>query len=265
MKTRWLPAAFLPLWLLAGCAVYAGNAAAAVASPAAGASPAAMVRGPGSLAGIWVTASYKSSRVSARTRVAVTAEGKPAPLLPAAAALLEKRLADSDRGYPFPNTMASCLPGGMPLMVIAGAPYPIQILETPGQVTLLFEEQNHFRIIHLDGRHPEDPDPGFMGHSIGHWEGDTLVVDTVGLNERTTIDQVGMPHSEDLHLLERWRRLDGGTLEVRVTLTDPKTFSSPWQTRSVYKSVPPGTAVAEYICENNRNVPDAQGRMGFQR
>jgi hypothetical protein len=212
-----------------------------------------------------VTTAYKTSRASARSRVAATAEGKAPPLLPAAAALLEKRLADADRGYPFANTLASCLPGGMPLMVIAGAPYPIQVLETPGQVTMIFEEQNHFRVILLDGKHPEDPDPGFMGHSIGHWEGDTLVVDTVGLNDRTTIDQVGMPHSEDLHLLERWRRLDGSTLEVRVTLTDSKTFSSPWQTRSVYRSVPPGTGVGEYVCENNRNAPDAQGRMGFQR
>jgi hypothetical protein len=247
-------------WLLAmGCAVYAWSTA------APGASPLEVPHGPGSLAGIWITTGYKTSRVSARSRVAVTADGKPAPLLPAAAALLEKRLADADRGYPFPNTLASCLPGGMPLMVIAGAPYPIQILETLGQVTLLFEEQNHFRVIYLGGKHPEDPDPGFMGHSIGRWEGDTLVVDTVGLSDRTTIDQVGMPHSDDLHLLERYRRADRDTLEVLVTLTDPKTFSSPWQTRSVYKSVPPGTGVAEYICENNRNTPDAQGHMGFQR
>jgi hypothetical protein len=238
--------------------MYAWSAVAPAATPA-------VPRGPGSLAGIWVTTGYKSSRVSARSRVAVTADGKPAPLLPAPAELLEKRLAESDRGYPFANTMASCLPGGMPLMVIAGAPYPIQFLETPGQVTMLFEEQNHFRVIHLDGKHPADPDPSFMGHSIGHWEGDTLVVDTVGLNDRTTIDQVGMPHSEELHVVERWRRLDTDTVEVRVTIDDPKTFSSPWQTRSAYKSVPPGTAVGEYICENNRNTPDAQGHMGFRR
>jgi hypothetical protein len=263
-KTRRAACCCLPQWLLvAGCALFVWTAA-----PAAGAQAAApaLLHGPGSLAGIWLTTGYKSSRVSARSRVVVTAEGKPAPLLPAAAALLDQRLADSDRGYPYPSTLASCLPGGMPLMIIAGAPYPIQILENPGQVSMLFEEQNHFRIIHLNAQHPEDPDPTFMGHSIGHWEGDTLVVDTIGLSERTTIDQVGMPHSEDLHLVERYRRLDKDTLEVRVTLTDPQTFSSAWQARAVYKSAPADTEFGEeYICENNRNTPDAQGHMGFQR
>lgn len=237
-----------------------GTAAPASAQPA----PPLVLRGPGSLAGIWVTTGYKTSRVSARSRVAVTSEGKPPPLLPAAAALLEKRLADADRGYPYPITLSSCLPGGMPMMMIAGAPYPIQILETPGQVTMIFEEQNHFRVIHLGGTHPDDPDPSFMGHSIGHWEGDALVVDTVGLTDRTTIDQVGTPHSDALHLLERFRRVDRGTLEVLMTLTDPKTFGAPWQTRAVFKTVPPGTGVSEYICENNRNAPDAQGHMSFQ-
>lgn len=267
----------LPRWLLTvSCSLYAWSAATAAApsqittgSPPAPAGAQAatqsVLKGSGSLAGVWLMTGYKGSRASARQRVAVTLEGKPAPLLPAAAELLEKRITDADRGYPFANSLTYCLPGGMPLMIIAGAPYPIQILETPGQVTMLFEEQNHFRIIHLDARHPEDPDPSYMGHSIGHWEGDTLVVDTVGLTDRTTIDQVGMPHSEDLHLVERYRRVDRDTLEVRVTLTDPETFSSSWQTRAVYKSAAPGIGVSEYICENNRNTPDAQGRIGFQR
>ena len=233
-------------------------------TPGAPAAAQAVPRGPGSITGIWLVNGYKSSRVGARSRVLLTADGKPAPLRPEAAALLEKRLADADRGYPFPITLASCLPGGMPMMMVAGAPYPIQILETAGQVTLLFEEQNHFRVIHLDGRHPEDPDPSFMGHSIGHWEGNTLVVDTVGLTDRTTIDQVGMPHSDQLHVVERYRRVDDSTLEVLVTLTDAKTFTAPWQTRAVFKSVPPGTGIAEYVCENNRNAPDAQGHMSFR-
>jgi hypothetical protein len=130
---------------------------------------------------------------------------------------------------------------------------------------MLFEEQNHFRTIRMNGKHAEDPDPTYMGDSIGHWEGDALIVDTIGLTDRTTIDQVGMPHSEELHLVERYRRLDRDTLEVLVTITDPKTFSSPWQTRALYKHAPPDSGVSEYICENNRNTPDAQGRMGFQR
>ena len=258
--------------LAASCSVYAWNATAAQiatgAPPAPIAAPAASQpapKGPGSLSGVWLVAGYKSSRATAGERAAVTVEGKPPPLLPAAAALVKKRIADSDRGYPFSNTLSYCLPGGMPLMIMAGAPYPIQILETPGQVSMLFEEQNHFRIIHLDAKHAEDPDPSYMGDSVGHWDGDALVVDTVGLTDRTTIDQIGTPHSENLHVVERFRRVDANTLEVLVTLDDPKTFSRPWQTRAIYKIRPPGVGLSEYICENNRNVPDAQGRMGFQR
>ena len=253
----------LPLLLAAGGWVCAWNVAPAAVQDAA--QP--VLEGPGSLAGVWLITNYKGSggRGGARPRVPVTVEGKPAPLLPAAAALLEKRIEDADRGYPFANTLTSCLPGGMPLMIIGEAPYPIQILETPGQITMLFEEQNHFRIVRMGAKHAEDPDPSYMGDSVGHWEAGTLVVDTVALTDRTTIDQVGMPHSEDLHLIERYRRVDRDTLEVLVTLTDPKTFSAPWQTRAIYKSVPPGTGVSEYICENNRNTPDMQGHMGFQR
>jgi hypothetical protein len=143
------------------------------------------------------------------------------------------------------------------------APFPVQILETAGQVTLLFEEQNHFRIIHLNGTHPADPDPGFMGHSIGHWEGSVLVVDTVGLTDRTSIDQVGMPHSEDLHVIERFRRADANTLEVTVTIDDPQTFSRRWDAKAVFQRAAAGTEIQEYICENNRNPPDAEGHATF--
>jgi hypothetical protein len=264
-------------WLLVASSVpFAGSKAwAAIPSQGASGSPngsaaaagtQSVPKGPGSVSGVWLITNYKGSggRGGARPRVPVTVEGKPAPLLPAAAALLDKRIADADRGYPFANTLTSCLPGGMPLMIIDGAPYPIQILETAGQITMLFEEQNHFRVIHMNARHAQDPDPSYMGDSVGHWEGDTLVVDTVALTDRTTIDQVGMPHSDELHLVEHYRRMDRDTLEVVVTVTDPKTFSGPWQTRAVYKRTPPGTGVSEYICENNRNTPDAQGHMGFQ-
>jgi hypothetical protein len=261
-------------WLLAAADVlHAGSPAVAATAPPGAAGPSAALadtqsapKGPGSVSGVWLITNYKGSggRGGARPRVPVTVDGKPAPLLPQAAALLDERIADADRGYPFANTLTSCLPGGMPLMIIDGAPYPIQILETAGQVTMLFEEQNHFRIIRMNAKHAEDPDPSYMGDSIGHWEGDTLVVDTVALTDRTTIDQVGMPHSEELHLLERYRRLDRDTLEVLVTLMDPRTFSGPWQTRALYKLTPAGTGVSEYICENNRNTPDAQGHMGFR-
>jgi hypothetical protein len=220
--------------------------------------------GPGSLTGIWIISGYKGSGggTPERARVQHTIDGKLPPLLPWATELLEKRILLSQQGVPFANTLTRCLPGGVPLMMF-GAPYPIQILETPGQVTMLFEEQNHFRLIYLIGGHPDDPDPSFMGHSVGHWEGNALVVDTVGLTDRTTIDQIGIPHSDELHVVERYRRTDQNTLEIVVTLDDPRTFTKPWDAKVIYKSAPSGTRVNEYICENNRNDADEHGQTTF--
>jgi hypothetical protein len=228
----------------------------ALAQSPAAAAAAAQPAGPGSLNGIWSAPGYKGSmRTPPRDRVYRTIDGKWPPLLPAAAELLERRIAMSEKGEPFANTIMQCLPGGVPEMTF-GAPYPAQILETPGQVTILYEMYNHFRVIHLNAKHSADPDPGFMGHSVGHWEGDTLVVDTIGLTDRTTIDEVGIPHSEDLHVIERYRRTDASTLEILITLDDPKTFSKAWDAKVIYKSARPGTNLIEFICENNRNARD---------
>jgi hypothetical protein len=239
------------LWL--GTVLSCGAAAANSAPTTSATTHAA---GPGSLSGLWTAPGYKgSARTSPRDRVYRTADGQWPPLLPAASAELEKRIAMSEKGQPFTNTLMQCLPGGVPEMIF-GSPYPVQILETPGQVTMLYEMYNHFRVIRLNGKHAADPDPSFMGDSIGHWEGDTLVVDTIGLNDRTTIDEVGLPHSEDLHVVERYRRVDESTLEILITLDDPKTFSMPWDAKVIYKAAKPGYSMLEFICENNRNARD---------
>jgi hypothetical protein len=236
----------------------------AMQSLAQGAAPLAKpLKGPGSLDGVWIITGYKgSSGYTSRDRALHTSDGKMPPLLPEPARLLEQRIADGDRGDPYPSTLSRCLPAGVPQMMF-GAPYPIQIVERPGQVLILFEEQNHFRSIRLNGRHPKDPDPTFMGDQVGHWETGTFVVDTIGLVDRTTLDPVGMPHSEDLHVIERYRRVDAQTLEIRVQIEDPKTFSRPWEARVDYKAAPAGSRVKEYICENNLNGPDSSGHMGF--
>jgi hypothetical protein len=229
-----------------------------------GAAAASAPKGPGSLNGIWVNAEYKyTGGFTARQRAMHTIDGALPPLQPWANALLEKRIAEADQGVIFANTISQCLPGGIPQMMF-GASYPIQIIESPEQVTLLFEEQNHFRVIHLDGTHPADPDPGYMGHSIGHWEGDTLVVDTIGLNERTTLDMIGTPHTEALHVIERYRRIGDDRLEIRVRLEDPGAFTRPWDAKITYKPARAGTQIGEYICENNRNSADAEGHTTFQ-
>jgi hypothetical protein len=235
-------------------------------SPAQTSSPTAKLpAGPGSLSGVWQSGSawlggngkgtLGSLRIAEGDRVQRTIDGKRPEMLPWAAELLEKRIGMSQRGEPFVSTMVQCLPG-MPVLMLGG-PYHIQILETPGLVTILLEEQNHFRLIYLNGKHPEDPDPTFMGHSVGHWDGNTLVVDTIGFTDRTPIDRVGMPHTDALHLIERYRRVDKDTIELVMTIDDPKTFPKPWDAKVIYHAMPPGEQLSEYICENNRDYAGA--------
>jgi hypothetical protein len=191
-----------------------------------------------------------------------TVDGKLPPLQPWAADLLEKRVQASESGRVFASMKSQCLPPGMPAMMFpAGS--PLQILENPGQVTILAEEPNFFRIIRLNRKHPDDPDPTILGNSVGHWEGDTLIVDTIGLSEKTTIDPAGMPQSESLHVVERFRRTDRNTLEDLITIDDPKVFTAPWTTVTHFR-LQPDREVMEYFCENNRNLVDKNGQIGTQ-
>ena len=225
----------------------------------------AVAEGPGSLDGVWLNNDYKgSSSHPERERVLHTVDGELPPMLPWASELLTKRIQDSEAGSPFASTLALCLPGGIPLMLF-GDDVPVQILETPAQVTMLFMEGNRFRTIPMNASHPQEIDPSYMGDAVGRWEGDTLVIDNVGFIERTTLDQIGMPHTEKLHVTERYRRTGKESMEIRVTIDDPGTFTRPWDARVNYRLAPPGTRATEDICENNRNPPDAQGRSGFQR
>jgi hypothetical protein len=219
--------------------------------------------GPGSLSGVWTNADYpRDAAYNPREHVRRTVDGRLPPLQPWAAELLEKRVKASESGRVFASMKSQCLPPGMPAMMFP-AGTPIQILETPGQVSMLVEEPNFFRIIHLNQKHAADPDPSFMGDSVGHWEGDTLVVDTIGLTDKTTIDAAGMPHSEDLHVIERLRRAAKDTLEDLITIDDPKTFTSTWTTATHFR-LRTGMQIMEYICQNNRNLADENGQIGTQ-
>ena len=111
-----------------------------------------------------------------------------------------------------------------------------------------------FRQIFMDGRkHPEDPSPSWFGHSIGRWEGNTLVVDTVGLNDRFWLDSAGTPHTEKLHLIERYTRTDYNTLQRVVTIDDPGTFTQPFEVTYTAKLGDPDSEIIEYFCiENNQ-------------
>ena len=204
--------------------------------------------------GVWRVDNYVGTGAPTPKRILKTADGELAPLQPWAQAIYDARIADNDRGEPFASTTAYCLPAGVPLMMRAAA-YPIQILQTPVQLTMLFEENGIFRIVHVNGRHPQDPEPAFMGHSIGRWEGDTLLIDTVGLTKLTTLDTLGMPHTEQLHVVERIRRIAPDKLEDVMLLDDSGAFTRPWTLRQTYTRQRPDTQLLEYVCSNQRNEP----------
>jgi hypothetical protein len=166
-------------------------------------------------------------------------------LHPWADALFKERLASYGKLDPG----ARCQPTGVP--GISTVPLPFKIVQTPRLVVVLYEENTEFRQLFLDGRKiAPDREPRFMGYSSGQWVGDTLVVDTVGLNERTWLDRMGHPHSEALHLIERFRRLDAGHLEIEVTIDDPKTYTMPI-TYTLKHTLLADDELYEYFCSEN--------------
>jgi hypothetical protein len=220
--------------------------------------------GPGSISGVWNNSQFKDYRtgppVGAEQKVE-TADGEAVPYQPAVAALLAKRREEARNGKPAAGSGSYCLPGGMPGMMHPPIELPLQILETPDQVTVLFEFYGTFRIIRLNEKHAADPDPSYFGDSVGHWEGKTLVVDTIGLTDKTMA--FGAPHSENMHLVERIRRTDENTLEDRMTIEDSKAFTKPWTWVITLKKVP-GMRITEYVCDNQRNGVGASGETGVE-
>lgn len=169
-----------------------------------------------------------------------------------------RQLAEKE-GRPMGDASTDCKPHGVPR--IMASPYPIQILVEPGEVNIMHEVGHNQRVIYLDQPHPANVKPTYLGHSVGHWEGDTLVVDTTGFNTNTMVDEQGIGHSAQLHVVERFRKIeDGKRLEDLMTIEDPVYFTKTWQTVRLY-DYRPDVKVMEYICEeNNRNAPDAEGR-----
>jgi hypothetical protein len=154
-----------------------------------------------------------------------------------------------------PNTF--CYPPGVPRSMVM--PYPFEIVQRPGIVYILFAYNSGIRRIHTDGRkHPSDPDPTWMGHSIGTWQGNTFIVDTVGLRPETWLDPLGTPHSDALHMVERFRRTGPTKLEVEFQFDDPKTFTKPWGGSKVYEKS--DTEMMEYyVCEENLQLGQPRG------
>ena len=167
------------------------------------------------------------------------------PLTPEGAERARKNAAAGLAGSPSVN----CLPDGTPHGDLL--PEPFKVIQTPGVIALLYEVETTFRQVFLDGRKaPTDPSPTWNGYSIGHWEGDTLVVDSTGFNDLSWLDARGTGHSAEMVVQERFRRRDYGHLELTIKITDPKTFTKPIQFTEILELMP-DTDVFEHYCLEN--------------
>jgi hypothetical protein len=142
-----------------------------------------------------------------------------------------------------------CFPPGMPYIYLQV--FPIQIVQTPKEVIVLFESDHFVQHIFIDGRkHPDDLTPTYMGHSIGHWEGDTLVVDVVGLKDNLWLDRLGHPESDQMHITQRFHRTDDKTMQIDFTFDDPKAYPKPWNSLLRFR-LHPDWDIMEDICMDN--------------
>jgi len=211
-----------------------------IALPPAPTGPAPRLRGKPDLSGVWLPSLPKPS-------------SRPEPL-PWAEAIARERQESFAKDIP----SAHCLPLGV---TFTGLIFPMQFVQTDSMLVIL-DEANASRQVFLDGRsHPKNWNPSFMGHSVGRWEGSTLVVDTVGFNDRTWIDLSGLPHTEQMHVIECFRRLDQGHLETEITIEDPGTFKNTYSMKKIASLAPKDYELLEYVCnENDRDRAHLVGK-----
>jgi hypothetical protein len=174
---------------------------------------------------------------------------EPAPYQPWAA----KKVLESFNKRGIDDPAALCLPPGLPRLALTGL-FPQQIIQTSQQIVILYEYMNVFRVIPLNAKHHDDLVPTYLGDSVGHWEGDTLVVDVIGFNDKTWLTGTGTFHSEALHLTERYTRVDKDQINYDVTMEDPDVLTRPWTVHSTIM-LREGTRVQEYICAENNLDP----------
>lgn len=198
------------------------------------------------LEGIWIAPGPKYLQ-----NLAADLKPEDVPMQPWAAALTKERMTGAHAGE---ESDANCLPQGVPKINVT--PVPFKIVEEPGEVIILYEAFGIYRQIFTDGRAlPKDPNPAWMGYSVGKWEKDSLVVTTSGFNGKAWLDQAGHPQTEDATVTERFRRPDFGHLAIDVTINDPKAYTRPW-TVTESMNLLADTELLEFVCnENNRDVP----------
>lgn len=183
------------------------------------------------LGGVWLVEKPQSE--------AKTLAGTAPPLRPEAAALYGKRKQAKASGTKAEDPLDLCLPHGVPRLL--SATQPIQILQKPKQITVLYEANHQARLFYLDEPLPtadEAPDITFNGYSVARWAGNALVVDTIAMNAETWLDDVGLPHSEALKVVERYELVSPDRLQVNITVTDPETFTAPWDMRLTFRRQP---------------------------
>jgi len=252
-----IAAATLPLVSVSG----ASPARASQADPSSShEGPAASwARQPVDLTGAWQRYGF-ISRPGVDPRYAAPPEGK-LMLRPAYAKRYNTRTkaeeASDAAGKPIAAPGVDCLPYGMPEMM--SAIYPLEILQTPGQVTIIAEAFSQVRYIYLNEPQKKvgDVPPGYYGHSVGRWEGDTLVVDTIGVKD-SVLGHEEMPHSDKMRITERFHLVAPDILHDDITVSDPVTLEKPWHFSFAYKRMK-GYQLQEYVCENNHEYIDDNG------
>jgi len=147
-----------------------------------------------------------------------------------------------------------CLPAGIPRSVMLGL-FPQQIIQTPTQIVILYEYMSTFRVIPFGVAHSDDLLPSYMGNSVAHWDGDTLVVDIIGFNDKTWLAGTGTFHSDALHIVERYTRVSKDRIDYEVTMEDPNVLTKPWVLQSSLM-LREGTRLQEYVCAENNLDPD---------
>jgi hypothetical protein len=177
------------------------------------------------------------------------------PLQPTTAAVFKERRDNLGKD----NPIARCLPAGVPTIDII--PTPFKIYQTRTAIAILYEYNMQYRQIFLDGRSlTKDPNPNWLGYSVGRWEGETLVVETTGLKDGTWLDLFGTPATDALKVSERFRRVDFGHMDMEITMTDPKAYTKPW-TIAIHPTLQPDTELMEWSCvEGNKGAEHLVGK-----
>src|SRR5262245_31376680 len=177
------------------------------------------------------------------------------PLQPWAEGLYKERIENNGKDHPG----VRCLPSGIPEK--DNIPDGLKVVQTPDLLLFLYESRTIYRQVFTDGRPlPKDAEPTWMGYSIGHWEGDTFIVETIGQNGKTWLDMKGLPGTESLRVIERFTRPNIGRININVTIDDPVAYTKPWDVQLAWRLLP-DTDLIESICEeNNKDLPHMVGK-----